>query len=267
MHHLCGVPAVQQTCHSTIIQPKLPGLRTKQTGDGHARSVSRLQGAGEQITWASASDVVTIVGQVDRKIAFLLKTSLSLWDMPEIEQNAYRWCLSCKECSLNAHCIWIHLRVSLLERRPAQHLFKCVRNLETFLGKQAHSEEGYLHAKAEKREERGGRSETPVATVAGEMSMMCFDLWGWAVWLNLSTLLLSFECFSSTFKGLFFFYCFLSFTFAGCCECNKARMKSSQLKSKIKTKCAPLLCLNFPVTSHPFNAFSLRHSHPHFSNN
>lgn len=96
--------------------------------------------------------------------------------MPEIEQNAYRWCLSCKECSLNAHCIWIHLRVSLLERRPAQHLFKCVRNLETFLGKQAHSEEGYLHAKAEEREERGGRSETPVATVAGEMSMMCFDL-------------------------------------------------------------------------------------------
>lgn len=42
-----------------------------------------------------------------------------------------------------------------------------VCNLETFLGKQARSEEGYLHAKAEEKEEQGGRSETPVATVAG----------------------------------------------------------------------------------------------------
>ena len=32
-------------------------------------------------------------------------------------------------------------------------LCKCVHNQETFLGKQAHAEEGYLHAKAEEREE------------------------------------------------------------------------------------------------------------------
>lgn len=56
----------------------------------------------------------------------------------------------------------------LLERRPARHLFKCVCNLETFLGKQAHCEEGYLHAKAEEKEEQGRRRETPVATVASE---------------------------------------------------------------------------------------------------
>lgn len=70
-------------------------------------------------------------------------------------------------------------------KRPAQHLFKCVCNLETILGKQAHSKEGYyLQAKAEEREEQGGRSETPVATVAGGW-LMRFDLQRKAVWLNL----------------------------------------------------------------------------------
>lgn len=55
----------------------------------------------------------------------------------------------------------------LLERSPAQHLFKYVCDLETFLGKQAHSEEDYLHAKAKEREAQVGRSTAPVAAVAG----------------------------------------------------------------------------------------------------
>lgn len=46
---------------------------------------------------------------------------------------------------------------------------KCVSNLEIFLIKQAHSEEGYLHGKeGKKREEQGGMSKKLVALVAGE---------------------------------------------------------------------------------------------------
>lgn len=100
------------------------------------------------------------------------------------------------ECSLNAvsGSVW----GGLLERRPAQHLFKCVCNLETFLGKQAHSEEGYLHAKAEEREE-----QDTCCNSGWWMSMMCFDFWREAICLSLSTFLLRFQCFSWTFKGVY----------------------------------------------------------------
>lgn len=50
----------------------------------------------------------------------------------------------------------------------------CVCNLETFLGKQAHCEAAYLHAKAEEKEEQGRRRETPVATVAA--GCLCYAL-------------------------------------------------------------------------------------------
>lgn len=118
--------------------------------------MSRQRGASERINLADTSDVVTVVRQVDRQIVFLLKVSPSLW---QSQGKRVRWsrmfiAAAFQQGVLSERSLYLDpSEVAYLRRRPAWHLFKCVCNLETFLGKQARSEESYLHAKAEESEE------------------------------------------------------------------------------------------------------------------
>ena len=134
-------------------------------GDGQARSMAWERVATQQIIRFSTSDVAAQVWQLQEQIDLLLKMSLSLklWQGKCTRMFiafAFQW------EGLSKHSLFLDSSwCGLLERRSAQLLFKWVCNLETFLGKQVCSEEGYLHAKPE---DEGTRSDTPVKNVAGE---------------------------------------------------------------------------------------------------
>lgn len=138
--------------------------------------MSRQWGATYRINWASASDVVTIVWQVDKQIVLFLKMSLSLWQSlgkcvrqstmfitGAFQQGVLSKCLLyldpsevahlrdtlCSTC-LNVCVIWRHFLVNKLTPRK-------------------------VICRAEEREERGGRSKTPVATMAGGWCALIYE--------------------------------------------------------------------------------------------
>jgi len=112
-------------------------------GDGQARSMAWERVATQQIIRFSTSDVAAQVWQLQEQIDLLLKMSLSLklWQGKCTRMFiafAFQW------EGLSKHSLFLDSSwCGLLERRSAQLLFKWVCNLETFLGKQVCSEEGY----------------------------------------------------------------------------------------------------------------------------